>query len=65
MYNPKNHQTSNFKLQSIENETIEKYKESQFKMEILNMEPGAVVMVTGNFEIATLEMEIGKSHSGL
>ena len=28
MYNPKNHQTSNFKLQSIENETIEKYEES-------------------------------------
>ena len=65
MYNPKNHQTSNFKLQSIENETIEKYEESQFKMEILNMEPGAVVMVTRNFEIATLEWKFGKSHSGL
>ena len=61
MYNPKNHQTSNFKLQSIENETIEKYEESQFKMEILNMEPGAVVMVTGNFEIATLDRNWEKS----
>ena len=32
-HNPKNHLTKKFKLQSIENETIEKYEESQFKME--------------------------------